>query len=244
MSRDLFSDVVSPRVQVRSTPRYTILISIVAHAVVLAAVVIVPLMASNVLPAPAIDRLDFMPAEPLPPMPPSPPPSSARPVRPQDVVNRDAAPTVQPTEIGEEVPHVAPGDNFDPNGIDLGPASGGGIGGGDDVGLRIQQPAPVPLPAPQKPVRVGGQIREPVKVKNVAPVYPAIAATARVTGTVIIDAVIGTDGAVRDVRILSGVPLLNQAAVDAVRQWRYTPTLLNNTPVQVIMTVTIKFGMN
>jgi len=80
-------------------------------------------------------------------------------------------------------------------------------------------------------------------VKHVPPVYPQIAIQARVSGPVVIDAVIGTDGVVREARILSGVPLLNQAALDAVKQWRYTPTMLNNVPVPVIMTVTVRFSL-
>ena len=118
-------------------------------------------------------------------------------------------------------------------------------GFGPAVGIgRDVAPVPVPPPPqPQKPVRPGGDIREPVKVKHVPPVYPEIAIRARIQGRVVIDAVIGVDGVVREARILSGVPLLNQAALDAVKQWRYTPTMLNNVPVPVIMTVTVQFNL-
>ena len=118
-----------------------------------------------------------------------------------------------------------------------------GFGPGVNVGRDVA-PVPPPVPAPpQGPVRIGGTIREPVKVKHVPPVYPQIAINARISGRVVIDAVIGTDGVVREARILSGVPLLNQAALDAVKQWRYTPTTLNNVPVPVIMTVTVQFNL-
>jgi TonB family protein len=96
----------------------------------------------------------------------------------------------------------------------------------------------------QEPVRVGGDIKEPRRIFNVAPVYPAIAQQAGVQGIVIIEAIIGTDGAVQSARVLRPVPLLDQAALDAVTQWRYAPTLLNGQPVPVIMTVTVTFSLN
>ncbi len=73
--------------------------------------------------------------------------------------------------------------------------------------------------------------------------YPAIAQSARVQGVVIVEAVIGPDGRVTDAKILRSIPLLDQAALDAVRQWEFTPTLLNGVPVPVIMTVTVNFTL-
>jgi periplasmic protein TonB len=92
-------------------------------------------------------------------------------------------------------------------------------------------------------VRVGGNIKTPTKVKDVRPVYPAIAQSARVQGVVIIEAVIGPDGHVQDAKVLRSIPLLDAAALDAVKQWQYTPTLLNGVPVPVIMTVTVNFTL-
>jgi protein TonB len=103
---------------------------------------------------------------------------------------------------------------------------------------------PPPPPPPSAPVRVGGDIKEPKKIKHVPPVYPQIAQTAKVQGVVIIEAVIGKDGNVKDAKVLRSVALLDQAALDAVRQWKFTPTLLNNVPVEVIMTVTVNFTLN
>ena len=93
-------------------------------------------------------------------------------------------------------------------------------------------------------IRVGGSVRAPTQVNKVAPVYPAIAQSARVQGIVILEATIGVDGKVIDAKVLRSVPLLDQAAVDAVRQWEYTPTLLNGAPVPVIMTVTVTFNLH
>ena len=75
------------------------------------------------------------------------------------------------------------------------------------------------------------------------PVYPDVAQSARVQGIVIIEAIIGPDGKVRDAKVLRSVPLLDDAALNAVRRWEYTPTLLNGVPVAVIMTVTVNFTL-
>jgi len=92
-------------------------------------------------------------------------------------------------------------------------------------------------------VRVGGNIQPPKKTRDVRPVYPPIAQSARVQGIVIIEATIGPNGNVQDARVLRSIPLLDQSALDAVRQWQYTPTLLNGVAVPVIMTVTVQFTL-
>jgi protein TonB len=88
---------------------------------------------------------------------------------------------------------------------------------------------------------VGGDIAEPKKIADVRPVYPQAALDAKVSGVVIIEATIDTTGGVRDAKVLRSIPLLEQAALDAVKQWRFTPTLLNGEPKEVIMTVTVNF---
>jgi protein TonB len=120
----------------------------------------------------------------------------------------------------------------------------GGIPGGTLGGVVGGIAPPPPPPPPAAPVRVGGDIKEPKKIKDVKPVYPQIAQTAKVQGIVIIEATIGKDGSVKDAKVLRSVPLLDQAALDAVRQWKFTPTLLNNVPVEVVMTVTVNFTLN
>ena len=90
----------------------------------------------------------------------------------------------------------------------------------------------------------GGDIKRPLKIKDAAPVYSAIARASRVEGVVIIEATIGPDGKVQDARVLRPVHrLLDDAALDAVRQWEYTPTLLNGTPIAIVMTVTVDFRL-
>jgi TonB family protein len=95
-----------------------------------------------------------------------------------------------------------------------------------------------------QPLRVGGNIPEPIKIRNVSPVYPPEAQQARLQGSVIIEAVIDAEGNVADTKVLHAVePSLGAAALDAVRQWKYKPTLLNGVPVPIIMIVTVKFVM-
>jgi protein TonB len=153
-------------------------------------------------------------------------------------VNPNAAPVEAPSEIKPETGLEA-GFESNVGGIDGGIVGGvaGGITGG------IPEPPPPPPPPPAAPVRVGGNIKAPQKVKHVNPVYPPIAQSARVQGVVIIEATIGPDGAVKDAKVLRSIPLLDQAALDAVRQWQFTPTLLNGVPVPVIMTVTVQFTL-
>jgi protein TonB len=104
----------------------------------------------------------------------------------------------------------------------------------------VTTPAP---PPPAQPLRVGGNIKQPTKVRDVRPAYPATAQSSKVQGIVIIEATIGPDGRVRDARILRSVPLLDEAALEAVRQWEYEPTLMNGKPTAVIMTVTVNFRL-
>ena len=110
-------------------------------------------------------------------------------------------------------------------------------------GLEAAPPPPPPPPPPPAPVRVGGNIKPPSKTRDVKPVYPAIAQSARVQGVVIIEATIGPNGAVQEAKVLRSIPLLDAAALDAVKQWQFTPTLLNGVPVPVIMTVTVQFTL-
>ena len=123
-----------------------------------------------------------------------------------------------------------------------------GAAGGSGVtflvnGVAAGSPSgsPSPYPPPGAPVRVGGNIRTPQRIVDAAPVMPEVARQAGIRGVVILEIIIGVDGKVTDAKVLRSIPLLDQAAIDAARQWRYEPTLLNNAPVPVIMTATVSF---
>jgi len=221
---------------------WTLGVSIVVHLCLIAGVIVTPLIATGELPpipraAPeyvlVTAKLPSPPPERRPVTPT--PPSNAAPVNAPDTVTPEP-PTPPSTPPG-------PPDPFDVIGgdPDAGPFVPGGAGGGGDT---VTPPPPPPAPpAAKTPIRVSA-LQAPRKIKDVAPRYPAIAQASRVEGVVILEAVISEDGSVQDVRVLRSKALLDDAAVEAVRQWRFTPTLLGGQPVPVVMTVTVSFNLN
>jgi protein TonB len=127
-----------------------------------------------------------------------------------------------------------------PGGVPGGQAGGvlGGIIGGV-VGSNLPPP---PKATPQR-IRQGGNVQQAKLINQVRPVYPPLARQARISGTVRLQAIIAKDGTIMQLEMLSGHPLLVQAALDAVRQWRYQPTLLNGEPVEVVTTVDVVFTL-
>ena len=107
--------------------------------------------------------------------------------------------------------------------------------------VRRARLGPAAAASGSAPLRVGGDIAEPRKIVDVKPVYPQAAQDAKISGIVILEVIIDTTGGVRDAKVLRSQPMLDQAALDAVKQWRFTPTLLNGAPQEVIMTVTMNF---
>jgi protein TonB len=135
-----------------------------------------------------------------------------------------------------------------PGGVPGGAPSGliGGIIGG--VGSAPPPPPPPPVKEAPKPatpsrIRVGGNVQQASLLRQQKPVYPPLAKQARIQGTVRFEAVIAKDGTIQNLRVVSGHPLLVQAATDAVKQWVYKPTLLNNEPVEVVTTIDVNFTL-
>jgi protein TonB len=245
MQQRLFEDLLDSDVKVHKTKQgYTLPVSIAVHVVVLLAVVIVPLMTAEALPEPtSVVKAFFVePAAAPPPPPPPPPPAPKAQVQPK------MAPTPQPVQDDKFTAPINTPDQVKPDeGIDLGVEGGvpGGVEGGVPGGVVGGVVGGLPdAPPPTAAVRVGGQIKEPKKLKNVAPAYPDIAKQARVQGVVILECTISPQGKVTDVKVLRGIPLLDAAAIEAVKQWVYSPTLLNGVPVPVIMTVTVNFRLS
>jgi len=243
MERQLFKDLVESDSKGHKPKRGIFFtISVALHVAGLLAIVIVPLLQAEELPEPAAAVKAFFvePAAAPPPPPPPPPPA------PKAVVKE--APKPVPQEVKFVAPVEVPQEIKPSAGIDLGTEGGvsGGVEGGVAGGVTggIVGGLPEGPPPPVQAVRVGGQIKEPTKTKNVPPVYPDIAKQARVQGIVILECTISPQGRVTDVKVLRGIPLLDQAGIDAVKQWQYTPTLLNGVPVPVIMTVTVNFRLN
>jgi protein TonB len=163
-----------------------------------------------------------------------------RPARP--VLPLDSAPVGMPVpDTSLDLGRVGPAGIGDGPTLDVGACLFEcGAGPGLDAGAVRASSGPARAPLR---VRAGGDVREPVKVHDVAPVYPPLALAARVQGPVVLRCVITTEGTVSEIAVVSGHALLNDAAVAAVSRWRYRPTLLNGEPVCVILTVTVTFSL-
>ena len=239
------------------------IISVIAHAFVMFAVVVLPLMrATQELPSVVPSMLAFvaMPATAAPPPPPPPPPlasATAAHAAPPTLPNTGklAAPIEAPPDVRPESAFVAREDTAGvAGGVEGGVPGGvvGGIVGGIVSAGPPPPPPPPPPPAPTPPppppvhagpVRIGGIITAPALIHRVEPVYPNLAVAAKVGGVVILEATVGTDGCVESVRVLRSRGFLDAPAIEALKQWRYSPLVLDGTPVSFILTVTFSFSV-
>jgi protein TonB len=239
----------SPRPSLAAGRGATLAVSVLVHALMLTLALVVPLLVfDEVLPATegAVRAFFAAPPElaPAPPPPPPPPPAAARVRTPRAPAPPPVEPArlVAPVEVPEQLP--TPDESLDlgveggvPGGVEGGVP--GGVAGGIIGGLPLAAP-----PEPSRPVvRIGGKVRAPKLMYDVKPEYPPLAVQARVQGVVILEAHVGTNGLVRSVRILRSIPLLDDAAIAAVKQRRYQPLLLNGVPTEFILTLTMNFQL-
>jgi protein TonB len=221
-----------------------IVASTFSQTLVIALVVGVPMLfVTDRLPE-VPTMMAFVAAPPAPPPPP--PPAVAS--KPKQAPKTEAAPKhaelVAPLEEPAQIAALPDDEGSDvgvPGGVEGGIP--GGVVGGIVGGLPEAPPPPPPTaPAPRAPVRIGGQITQPKLIRRVEPEYPALAVKAHIQGVVILEATVGEDGDVREVKLLrSANPMLDREAVIAVQQWRYSPVVLNGIPVPFILTVTLSF---
>lgn len=214
------------------------LFSICAHTLAIAAFLYAQILADSTLPPPhrplMFDSGSFMPIEVQLPRPPV-----ARPARASSTVSANAAPVMAPEGVASET-----GREGDTGAAVTGPIVGVESGPPTAIeGMGSRTIPPPPPPEPMAPIRLHSGMKAPVKIADVAPVYPGLARSAHKEGVVILEAVLDVQGRVESVRVLRSIPLLDQAAVDAVRQWRFTPALLNGEAVPVVMTVTVNFEL-
>jgi periplasmic protein TonB len=215
----------------------TIQVSIFLHGLAIGALFLLPILSADSLPEPAHAVRAFF-AEPAPLAPPPPPPPAAPKSLPRPQVIHPSEPTrfTSPVETPEGVR---------PDAGDLDVSSGGGVEGGVPGGVVGGVVGGLPeAPPPPQALRVGGQIKEPRKLKNVPPIYPELARASRVQGVVVLECLVSPAGRVVDVKVIRTIPLLDDAAVAAVKQWAYTPTLIDGVAVPVIMTVTVRFALS
>jgi protein TonB len=167
----------------------------------------------------------------------------------QFIANQLVAPKVIPKTINK-IEESAPAP--DVSGVVGGTGDAGAAGGvlGGMLGGVPGAPPPPPPPPPAKkaapvgPQRIGGQVMEANLIRRVQPVYPPLAKSARVQGTVEFTATISKEGNIENLQLVRGHPLLVAAARDAVLQWKYRPTLLNGQPVEVITDIIVNFTLS
>jgi protein TonB len=243
----MFNELVECTVNRRATYKtWTFAVASVFQAAILFVFVLIPLLFTEALPKSTLQMFLVGPPRPAAPRPPSTPVSPNRDVSRILHNGLMTTPTAIPrtvSAIREEdlPPDVTPGakdgvpggvDNGQPNGVPSGILNGTGTG---------NPPPPSPTASVQHRIRVGGNVQAAKMIRQVQPVYSQIARVAHAQGTVVLHAVIAKDGSVQELSFVSGPPLLMPSAMEAVRQWRYQPTLLNGEPVEVDTTISVIF---
>jgi protein TonB len=227
--------------------RATLPIAYMAEVLLVGVIAVVPLIHTEALPRMLL--VGPIPLPPTPPPPPAPAPAQTRAPRrvsAEEILN---APVTIPKTIAviheepvplEGVAGVVPGGV--PGGIP------GGTPGGFPKGLLdsnawSSNPPPPPKVSRPAPIRVGGQVIAAKLIYQLKPEYPPMAKMARIQGAVLLEAIIAKDGTIQSLEVLRGHPLLVNAALEAVKRWRYQPTLLNGEPVEVLTEISVNFTL-
>ncbi len=234
----------------------SILVSFGIQIMLMIVLIVIPLIYFEAIP---MAQLSSSLVAPPPPPPPPPPPQAPAPVKVVKVAPRQfnnnqlTAPKQIPKEVAmikeEDLPPAATGavTGGVPGGVPGG--VGGGVLGGVIGSIPNAAPPPPPPPAakpkpPSEPIRVGGNVQAAKLVRQPKPAYPQLAKQARIQGTVKFNAIIAKSGAIQNLQLVSGHPLLVPAATEAVKQWVYQPTLLNGEPVEVITQIDVNFTLS
>jgi protein TonB len=222
---------------------WTVILSFAFQFLLTGILILIPLIYTDVLPQ---AQLTSMLTAPPPPPPPTP-------VVKIKVIPRqfDAGRLMAPREVPKNVaiivedPNAALPSASQVQGIPGGiPGGLGGLGG---IGIAPPPPPPPPVKAVATqtgPLRVGGNVQAANLIKKVTPAYPTLAKSARIQGTVRFTAIIGKDGTIQNLQLVSGHPMLVASATEAVKQWVYKPTLLNGEPVEVITQIDVNFTLS
>jgi protein TonB len=236
----------------------SVFVSFLIQCVLVTIAVLIPLIYTESLPR---TQLTSFLVAPPPPPPPPPPPAAAAPVKVVKVAPRqfDAGRLMAPKQIPKEIAMIKEDElpaaaatgvvGGVPGGVPGGTAGGviGGIIGSVPTAAPPPPPPPVkeaPKPVVPKQIRVGGNVQSAKLINQPKPTYPPLARQARIQGVVRFNAVIGRDGTIQNLTLVSGHPLLVPSATEAVRQWRYQPTLLNGEPVEVVTQIDVNFTLS
>jgi protein TonB len=234
---------------------WTVLVSFIGQIALIGVAVLIPMIYLDVLPRTQLTAMFVAP----PPPPPPPPPPAAVPVKMVKVIPRqfDAGRLMAPKTIPKDVTMIKEEDLPPPSasagvvGGVTGGVPGGALGGviGGIIGsVPSAAPPPPPPPVEKKAtvqrIRVGGQVQQANLIRQPKPVYPPLAKQARIQGVVRFNAIIGKDGTIQNLTLMTGHPLLVPAATEAVKQWLYKPTLLNGEPVEVATVIDVNFTLS
>ena len=237
---------------------FSMTISILLHSIILMVAIITPLFFTDTL-NPQQLVMTYLVAPPPPPPPPPPLATATKVTKAPKVQPQEPGKMVVPVTIPREVALVVdegPPPEVGATGGVVGGVPGGVPGGtlggvlGGVIGgaLPVAAPPPPPPPAPKAeppkvktPVRVGGRVKSPHILRRIEPSYPLLARNARIQGRVVLEATLTEQGRVADLKLVSGHPLLIQAALDAARQWEYEPTYLNDVAYPVVLYITVNF---
>ncbi len=228
---------------------WAVIASTLGQIIIIAVMLLIPLL--NYYELPAADFVSFLAAPPPPPPPPPPPAVMEAKLVPREF---DTGALTQPVAIPDKVAVIEEDTSDVSAGIAgvLGGVPGGSIGGttGGVLGSIISSapmappPPPVKKKATPKRIRVGGNVAKARLIRQVRPQYPQLARQARIQGTVKLSAIIAKDGTIQKLEVMSGHPLLVPAALSAVKQWRYKPTLLNQEAVEVLTNIDVNFTLS
>jgi periplasmic protein TonB len=232
--------------KLRTKRGMTTTLSFVLQAVLVGVLVLIPLLFTEALPKGQL--MTFLVA---PPPPPPPPPPAAAPVHiikqvQTDLINGQLrTPTKIPQKVqmikeDEAPPEMAAGGVVGgvPGGVP------GGSMGGVIGGIISSTPVAVPKVATPTRVRVSQGVTQGLLIRKVQPAYPPLARQARIQGTVLLAAEISKDGSIENLHLISGHPMLAPAAIEAVKQWKYKPYILNGEPVEVETQITVNFTLS
>jgi periplasmic protein TonB len=225
----------------------TTLLSFVLQVMLIGVLVLIPLLFTEALPKTQL--MTFLVA---PPPPPPPPPPAAAPVKvvkqiQTDIINGQLR---TPTKIPEKVQMIkeeeAPPPVMSASGVVGGVPGGvpGGQMGGVIGGIISSTPVAVPKVATPQRVRVSQGVTQGLLLRKIQPAYPPLARQARIQGSVLLQAEISKEGTIQNLRLISGHPMLAPAAIEAVKQWRYKPYILNGEPVEVETQITVNFTLS
>jgi protein TonB len=224
------------------------MVSFVLQVALIGLLVLVPLLFTEALPKTQL--MTFLVAP--PPPPPPPPPPAAAPVKvvkqiQTDIINGQLR---TPTKIPEKVQMIKEEEAPPPMNSMAGVVGGvpggvpGGQMGGVIGGIISSTPVAVPKVATPQRVRVSQGVTSGLLIRKIQPAYPPLARQARIQGNVLLQAEISKDGSIENLRLISGHPMLAPAAIEAVKQWKYKPYILNGEPVEVDTQITVIFSLS